>query len=62
MEEIRKFLNKVTWNKEDGFVYFSATLDHYTTYKKITNRDFHDDWMSLTVQDRDALIQEFAKI
>lgn len=62
MNEIREFLKNVTWNRENGRLYFSATLDQYTKYEHLTGADFSDDWCQLSQEVKNSLIKEFNNI
>lgn len=62
MNEIKEFLKNVTWNREGGRLFFSATLEQFNKYEKLTGGDFSDDWCKLSTEERTALIEEFNNI
>lgn len=62
MNEIKEFLKNVTWNRENGKLYFSATLEQYNEYEKLTGGDFSDDWCQLSQEVKNSLIEEFNSI
>lgn len=62
MNEIKEFLKNATWNRENGRLYFSATMEQYTKYEHLTGADFSDDWCNLTEEERKSLIEEFNNI
>lgn len=62
MNEIKEFLKNATWSREQGKLFFSATMEQYTKYEQLTGGDFSDDWCNLTKEVRESLIEEFNNI